>query len=109
MRAFKKNAGFLAGGGCAQLAFTASALGRQKSAVVKGIRRETGADQGGDEGGGAGQHSVRKSFGNACREDARAGIGNSRHPGVGDHRDGFPSTKPFKQFQRASRLVVFVV
>ncbi len=109
VRGFEEDAGDLAVGGGAEVAFSAAAFDGEEATVEELFGGEAAPDQGGEDGAGAWENRVGEAAFDAGAEEAVAWVADSGHPGIGDEGDLFAIGEVFEEFGGASGFVVFVV
>ena len=108
VRGLEKNRRFVALGGGGEFSGAASAFHRQKSPEEKAVAGKSRAHQRGEDGGGAWQHGDGQGAVDAGSDEAVAGIGNSRHPGIRDECDVEPLGDAVGEFAATRGFVVAV-
>ncbi len=106
---FEEDGGFLGIECGLKFAFALTAFDGEKASVTEGAFDETGAGDGGDDAGGAGQDGVGDLFLDGGFEEAHAGIRDSRHTGVGDYGDGGAVPELLDELCGSHGLVVLVI
>ena len=109
VRGFEEDAGDLAVGRGAEVAFSAAAFDGEEATVEELFGGEAAPDQGGEDGAGAWENRVGEAAFDAGAEEAVAGVADSGHAGIGDEGDLFAIGEVFEEFGGASGFVVFVV
>jgi hypothetical protein len=102
------DAGFGALRSAEELSGAASAFDREKAAVVKAVAWKARADEGGEDGGGAGKNGEWEAVGDAGTDEAMAGVGDARHAGIGNEGDVDSAGEAGDEIVNACGFVVLV-
>jgi hypothetical protein len=108
VRGFEEDAGFAGFEGGGEGAAALAGFHGKEAAEAEGVAGKTGADERGDDGGGAGQDFEGRVGFEAGLDEAVAGVRDAGHAGIADDGDGFPGACGGDKFGRAAGFVVLV-
>lgn len=108
MWGFEEEVGFAGCEGVGEGGAAFAGFDGEEAAEVEGVAGEAGADECGDDGGGAGEDFQRGVGLDAGLDEAVSWVGDAGHAGIGDDGDGFTGAGCGSEFGCAPGFVVFV-